>query len=355
MRYKIKIEPLGVEISCGEEQTILDACLRNGVWVPHACTHGTCGTCKSKVLKGEVDFGLASNFALMDFEREEGYALLCTAKPKSDIVIEADVEVEEGIEFYPVKDFVGKVIDIDDCARDTRKLFIEIVNDKIFYLAGQYIQLYIPGTDQNRAYSIASRPLGEGNSIIELQIKKVPGGLGSRYIFDELKQGDRVKFAGPFGRFVLRKNFDNPMLFLAGGTGLAPIKAMILDAIESGVKQEMYLFHGVRSTRDLYDQDVFSRIEQENSNFHYIPALSEKLPEDEWSGELGFVHEVLERKFQKFSGFKAYISGPPPMVDACIKVLMRGRLFAEDIYIEKFFNEKDRITGGSNVGVVSRI
>ncbi|MFN3133987.1 MAG: NADH:ubiquinone reductase (Na(+)-transporting) subunit F [Candidatus Kryptonium sp.] len=355
MGYKVKIEPIGVELNCDESQTILEVCLRNGVWVPHACTHGTCGTCKSRILQGEVDFGLASNFALMDFEREEGYVLLCTSKPKSDLVIEADVEVEEGIEFYPVRDFLGKVIDIYECARDTRKIYIEIENDKISYLAGQYIQLHIPGTDQNRAYSIASKPLDGGNSVIELQIKKVPGGLGSRYIFDELKKGDFVKFTGPFGRFVLRKFYDNPILFLAGGTGLAPIKAMILEAIESGMKQEMYLFHGVRSTRDLYDQDIFLKIERENPNFHYIPALSEKLPEDEWDGELGFVHEVLERKFQKFSGFKAYISGPPPMVDACIKVLMRGRLFGEDIYVEKFFDEKDRVSGGSKVGTVSRI
>ncbi|MCS7228708.1 MAG: 2Fe-2S iron-sulfur cluster-binding protein [Candidatus Kryptonium sp.] len=355
MKYKVKIEPLGVEVTCDENQTILDACLRNGVWIPHACTHGTCGTCKSRIVEGEFDFGLASNFALMDFEREEGYALICTAKPKSDLIIEADVEIEEGIEFYPVKDFTGKVVKIYDCARDTRKLIIEIINDKIFYLAGQYIQLDIPGTGQNRAYSIASRPVADGNSMIELQIKKVPGGIGSKYVFEELKEGDTVKFAGPFGRFVLRKKFENPILFLAGGTGLAPIKAMILDAIESGLKQEMYLFHGVRSTRDLYDQDIFWEIERQNKNFHYIPALSEKLEEDEWDGELGFVHEVLERKFQKFAGFKAYISGPPPMVDACVKTLMRGRLFAEDIYVEKFFNEKDRITGGSKVGIVSRI
>ncbi|MEN3039088.1 MAG: 2Fe-2S iron-sulfur cluster-binding protein [Candidatus Kryptonium sp.] len=355
MKYKVKIEPLGVEVTCDENQTILDACLRNGVWIPHACTHGTCGTCKSKVIEGEFDFGLASNFALMDFEREEGYALICTAKPKSDLVIEADVEIEEGIEFYPVKDFTGKVVKIDNCARDTRKLLIEIINDKIFYLAGQYIQLDIPGTGQNRAYSIATKPIIDGNSIIELQIRKVPGGIGSKYVFEELKEGDTVKFAGPFGRFVLRKKFENPILFLAGGTGLAPIKAMILDAIESGFKQEMYLFHGVRSTRDLYDQDIFWEIERQNKNFHYIPALSEKLEEDEWDGELGFVHEVLERRFQKFTGFKAYISGPPPMVDACVKTLMRGRLFAEDIYVEKFFNEKDRITGGSKVGIISRI
>ncbi len=355
MKYKVKIEPIGVELICDENQTILDACLRNGVWVPHACTHGTCATCKSKVVEGEIDFGLASNFALMDFEREEGYALLCCAKPRSDLVIEADVEVEDGLEFYPVKDFVGKVIEINDCARDTRKIYIEIKDDKILYLAGQYIQLYIPKTEQNRAYSIASRPLEGGNSVIELQIKRVSGGLGSKYIFEELKVGGEVKFAGPFGRFVLRKKFDNPILFLAGGTGLAPIKAMILDAIAEGFKQEMYLFHGVRSTRDLYDDDIFREIEKTNSNFHYIPALSEKLPEDDLDGEIGFVHEVLGRRFQKFSGFKAYISGPPPMVDACIKTLMQGRLFGEDIYIERFFTEKDRITGGSKVGVVSRI
>jgi phenol hydroxylase P5 protein len=355
MRYKVRIEPVDIEIECDENQTILDACLRSGVWIPHACTHGTCGTCKSMVVEGEVDHGLASNFALMDFEREEGYALLCCAKPRSDIVIEADVEVDEELEFFPVKDFTGVISEIDDCARDTRRIKIKISGDKIRYLAGQYIQLGIPGTDQTRAYSIASKPLDGGNPEIELQIRKVPGGLASKFIFEKMRKGDGIKFSGPFGNFVFRKYFDKPILFLAGGTGLAPIKAMILDAIESGFKQEMYLFHGVRSTRDLYDDDLFRGLESRMDNFHYIPALSEKLPEDEWDGEEGFVHEVLGRKFNKFTGFKAYISGPPPMVDACVKTLMKGRLFGEDIYIERFFTERDRLTGGSKVGIVTRI
>ncbi len=353
MKYKVKIEPIGVEVVCDENQTILDACLRNGIWVPHACTHGTCATCKSKVVEGEVDFGLASNFALMDFEREEGYALLCTAKPKSDLVIEADVEVEEGLEFSPVRDFVGEVIDIEDCAMDTRRVKIKIENNKIKFLAGQYIQLEIPGTGQNRAFSIASGPEADGNEEIELQIRRVPGGLASKYVFEDLKLKDKVKFAGPFGRFVLRKQFDNPILFLAGGTGLAPIKSMIIDALNSGLKQEIYLFHGSRSLKHVYDFEFFKEIESKFANFHYVPSIDN--PEEGWAGETGFVHEVLGKRFQKFEGFKAYVSGPPPMVDACIKTLMKGRLFAEDIYIERFFTEKDRITGGSKVGIVSRI
>ncbi len=353
MKYKVKIEPIEVEVEVSQNQTILDACLRNGIWVPHACTHGTCGTCKSRVIEGEVDYGLASNFALMDFEREEGYVLLCTAKPKSDLVIEADVEVEEGIEFFPVRDFTGKVLNIDDCASDTRRLEIEIENDKINFLSGQYIQLEIPGTGQNRAFSIASKPEPDGNSVIELQIRRVPGGLASKYVFEELEVGDTVKFAGPFGRFVLRKHFNNPILFLAGGTGLAPIKSMILDAIGSGLKQDMYLFHGSRSKSHVYDYEFFKNLESENENFHYIPAIDKA--EEGWDGEVGFVHEVLECRFKRFEGFKAYVSGPPPMVDACVKTLMRGRLFSEDIYVEKFFTEKDRIIGGSKVGLISRI
>jgi phenol hydroxylase P5 protein len=353
MKYKVKIEPLGVELNVDEAQTILDACLRNGIWVPHACTHGTCATCKSRIVEGEVDYGLASNFALMDFEREQGYVLLCTAKPKTDLVIEADVEVEEGVEFYPVKDFIGRVAKIEDCAVDTRRLIISIEGDRINFLAGQYIQLDIPGSGQNRAFSIASAPEVDGNSEIELQIRRVPGGLASKYVFEDLNEGELVKFAGPFGRFFLRKNYENPILFLAGGTGLAPIKSMIIDALRSGLKQEMYLFHGSRSKSHIYDFEFFNGIEAEYKNFHYIPSVDNQ--EEGWSGEIGFVHEVLARKFQKFEGFKAYISGPPPMVDACVKTLMRGRLFSEDIYVERFFTEKDRVTGGSKVGIVSKI
>ena len=137
--YRITVEPLGREVTCREDQTILDACLRAGVWVPHSCTHGTCATCKAEVLEGEVDHGEASSFALMDFERDEGKLLTCSAKPRSDVTIEADIDVDDDVEMHPVSDYTATVVELVDVALDTKRLVVELDRD-IDFNAGQYLK-----------------------------------------------------------------------------------------------------------------------------------------------------------------------------------------------------------------------
>ena len=124
--HTITVEPLGREVECREDQTILDACLRSGVWLPHSCTHGTCATCKADVLDGDVDHGAASSFALMDYERDEGKLLPCTACPRSDVTIEADIDVDESVEVFPVEDYTGTVVELTEIARETVRLVIEL-------------------------------------------------------------------------------------------------------------------------------------------------------------------------------------------------------------------------------------
>ena len=159
--HRITIEPVGRVVDCREDQTILDACLRAGVWVPHSCTHGTCATCKAEVLDGDVEHGASSSFALMDFERDEGRALLCCATPRSDVVIEADVDVDEDVPVHPVRDYTGTVLSIDDIAAETRRIMVELDRDLAFN-AGQYMSWqvpFVPGL--TRTYSLANPPMGK--------------------------------------------------------------------------------------------------------------------------------------------------------------------------------------------------
>ncbi|MGH2652260.1 MAG: 2Fe-2S iron-sulfur cluster-binding protein, partial [Actinomycetota bacterium] len=155
--FTITVEPLEREVECRADQAILDACLRAGVWLPHACTHGTCGTCKVQVLEGDVEHNDASDFALMEFERNEGKTLICVATPSSDVVVEADVDVEEGVTHYPVKDFTGTVVAVADIARETRRLIMDL-DQEIAFNPGQYVTVDVPGTDQTRTYSMANPP-----------------------------------------------------------------------------------------------------------------------------------------------------------------------------------------------------
>tara|TARA_B100001939_G_scaffold333021_1_gene332571 strand:- start:3647 stop:4708 length:1062 start_codon:yes stop_codon:yes gene_type:complete len=340
MTWQLTIEPIGEVVEVEEGQTILDACLRAGIYIPYQCSHGLCSTCKVDVLEGEVNLGEASPFALMDFERDEGKALACCCTLESDAVIEADVEEDEDARYLPIGDYTGTVSSITDLTPDIKGIRIALEGSGLEFQAGQYIQLDIPGVEGARAFSIANPP--QHNMEIELHVRLVPAGAGTTYLHERLKVGDRLTFSGPYGQFFVRKSQQKPMIFIAGGSGLSSPKSMIEDVLAEGTDQKIYLFHGVRARCDLYYEAYFQELAQQHDNFTYIPALSEMAPDDDWQGETGFIHEVAERFFGgEFKGHQAYLCGPPPMIEASIRVLMKGRLFEKDIYMEKFLTRED--------------
>ncbi|PWR17952.1 NADH:ubiquinone reductase (Na(+)-transporting) subunit F [Zavarzinia compransoris] len=337
--YSVTVEPLGQTVKVEPGQTILDACLRSGIYLPYQCNHGLCSTCKVAVLDGEVDLGDASPFALMDFEREEGRALACCARPLSDVTIEADIEVDPDARNCPVLDIDCTVAEIRPLARDIIGIWLDPGAAAFDFQAGQYVQLKIPGVDGERAFSLANPP---GSRHLELHIRQVPGGKGTTYLHQSLKVGDRLALSGPYGRFYVRESSSLPMIFIAGGSGLSSPKSMIEDLLARGFDQKITLLHGVRQRQDLYYDDLFRALEAAHGNFAYVPVLSDPQPGDDWDGETGFVHEAAVRRFDGgFRGHKAYLCGPPPMIDAGIRALMKGRLFDRDIHTESFLTKAD--------------
>jgi len=341
MSYQLTIEPLGQTIEVEDGQTILDASLRAGIYLPHACCHGLCATCKVQVVDGEVEHGEASSFALMDFEREEKKCLSCCATLESDVTIEAEIDVDPDAQLLPVRDYSGVVSRIDDLTPTIKGVWIKLDGDAhLRFQAGQYINLAYPAEHSHRAFSIASAPSQDGE--IELNIRKVPGGRATIWIHEELRVGDAVNLAGPYGRFFVRKSADLPSLFLAGGSGLSSPRSMILDLLEEGSAQPIALVYGARNFAELYYHDEFSALAARHPQFRYVPVLSDEPADSGWSGERGYVHEAAKRAFDNdFRGRKAYLCGPPVMIDACITALMQGRLFERDIYTEKFFSAAD--------------
>jgi len=337
--HQLTIEPLGDTIEVRAGQTILDACLRAGVYLPHACGHGLCGTCKTQVQDGEIDHGAASNFALMDFEREDGIVLACTATLLSDVTIEADIEEDPDARRIPVRDFAGTVTELDALTHDVKSVRLQIEGAPIDFQAGQYINLAFPGIEGTRAFSIANAP--SDGSHVELQVRRVPGGVATGYLHDRLKLGDRLAFTGPYGRFVVRKSRGGPKIFLAGGTGVSSPRAMILDLLEEGCIDPITLVHGVRTQADLYGRTEFEELAVAHPNFRYVPALSHEPEGTDWRGERGFVHDVAKRLYNSFEGNTAYLCGPPPMIEACLATLMQGRLFEKHIFTERFLTAKD--------------
>ena len=340
MSYELTIEPLGQTIEVEEGQTILDAALRAGVYLPHACSQGYCATCKIRVLDGEVDHGRATGFALMDSERSDGLCLACCATLESDTVVEADIEIDEDSRNLPVRDFTGVVTRIEDLTPTIKGIWLRLEGGEVLdFQAGQYINLELPDGIGHRAFSLANPP---GTDELELNIRRVPGGQGTTWIHESLKAGDTLKLSGPYGRFFVHASAGLPSIFMAGGSGQSSPRSMILDLIATGSAQPITLIYGARNRQELYYHDEFAALSARHPGFTYVPALSDEPADSGWTGFRGYVHEAAKACFDNdFRGHKAYLCGPPVMIEACITALMQGRLFERDIYTEKFFSAAD--------------
>jgi len=342
MSYTITVEPLGQSFQLEEGQTILDGALRHGIYLPHACCHGLCGTCKVEVLNGDVEHGDASPFALMDMERDEGRCLACCATPESDLTIKADIDDDPDGRDIPLRDFKGKVTNLIDLTPTIKGVFIALENENgIEFQAGQYVNLSWPGLTHPRAFSLATPP--SASHLVELNIRQVPGGEATGYIHQKLKIGDEIRVSGPLGRFFVRKSDSQPVIFMAGGSGLSSPRSMILDMLETdGDSRQITLIYGARHLAELYYHNEFLELAKRYTNFNYLPALNEPTAECRWQGFQGFVNDAAWQHFDgDFRGHKAYLCGPPPMIESCIRTLMKGRLFERDIYTEKFISAVD--------------
>ena len=339
MSHTVTIEPIGEQIEVEDGQTILQAALRQGVWLPFACGHGTCATCKVQVLEGDVEIGDASPFALMDIERDEGKVLACCATVESDVTIEADIDVDPDFEGYPVEDYTATVTDIVDLSPTIKGVHLKLDRPMTFQ-AGQYINIELPDVDGPRAFSLANPPSKADE--VELHVRLVPGGAATTYIHEQLKVGEELNLSGPYGQFFVRSSQPGDLIFIAGGSGLSSPQSMILDLLEQNDERKITLFQGARNQAELYNRELFEALARDHEHFTYVPALSDADDDTDWQGFRGYVHEAAKEHYDgRFAGNKAYMCGPPPMIDSAITALMQGRLFERDIFMEKFLTAAD--------------
>jgi phenol hydroxylase P5 protein len=342
--YTVTVDPLGREVTCRDDQTILDACLRAGVWLTHSCTHGTCGTCKADLLRGDVDHGDASGFALMDFERDEGKLLLCQARPRGDVTIEGDVEIDEDLGLSAVRDVTATVVELAEIAREIRLVRLEL-DEPLSFAPGQYVSLSVPGSAATRTYSMANPP--SEDRFLELHVRRTEGGLATDgWVFSRMEVGEKVALSGPYGRFVFRRSRPEPAIMIAGGTGLAPMFSMIRDVFADPESEHViHLYQGARTRADLYGFDELrARAEQHPERFHYNACLSDE--EDVAGARHGLVTDVIAADIPRCAGYVGYVCGPPPMVDAAMRLLMSRRLFPPNIYRPDFYSESHTAAGG---------
>jgi propane monooxygenase reductase subunit len=298
----------------------------------HGCKEGQCSACKSFLLDGEVDLDKYSTFALNDFEKEEGWTLLCRAHAMSDLEIELinyDEEVlRSGVALHTE---TMRVAAIDALTHDIHRLVLN--GAELNFKPGQYVDIKIPGSDEVRSFSMANLPGGE----LEFMIKVYPEGKFSSLLSGGgLARGDELEVTGPYGVFTLRENSDRPILFIGGGAGMAPILALIRSLAEQGSNRPAVYYYGARGPRDLFHLDELAALSERLPNFRFVPALSECREDEVWNGERGLVTDVVIRGESQLSEVDAYLCGPPPMVDAAIGLLVQNGVPESRVYYDKF-------------------
>jgi propane monooxygenase reductase subunit len=341
--YTVTLLPFEKQFVCNDNETVLEAAIRNGFNLRYGCKHGGCGMCKAQVVDGDVDNSEASGFALLDFEKQQGMALLCCAYPETDIAIELwDYDEADLVSGLAVHEFEVEVTTITKLTHDIRGIHLQLHDpQRIEFKAGQYIDLRVPGTNEWRSYSMANPP--SRRSAIEIMVKLMPGGLFSSYVDQQLKPGERLTLRGPYGNFYLR-NTQHEAVFIAGGSGMAPILSLLRDMAEQRDSRPVSYFYGARTRRDLFLLDELHSFEQRLPNFRFVPALSEATTDDAWSGETGLITDVVKRLVSRDGDKQGYMCGPTAMIDAAIATLQRLGVDEKDIFYDKFVTKADTAT-----------
>ena len=342
MSFCITLKPSDRRFQADRDEPILHAAIREGIGLPYGCKDGACGSCKSRLLEGRVIHGAHQDKALSAAEEAAGLILTCCAAPQTDCVVEA--RSVPGAGEFPVLKMPGRVLSLQRPAADVALLRVQLpANQSFQYRAGQYVE-FLLRDGARRSYSMANAPHNLGTPpAIELHIRHMPGGKFTDQVFGTMKEKDIVRMEGPFGSFFLREDTAKPMVLLASGTGLAPIKALVERLREIGSQRPAVLYWGCRSRADLYLHDWASAAATELPWLRYVPVLSEPRPEDDWQGRTGLVHQAVMADWPDLSGHQVYACGAPIMVASAQRdFIARCGLPEDEFHADSFTSEADK-------------
>jgi len=337
--FQITVQPSGRAFSANGGEAILPAAIRQGIGLPYGCKDGACGSCKCRKLEGSVVHGTHQAKALSAEEEAAGYVLTCCAVPQSDVVLESRQVTDESA--FPVKKMPSRVSSLEKVSPDVMVVRLQLpANDTMRYHAGQYIE-FILRDGARRSYSMANAPHnGPG---VELHIRHMPGGKFTDHVFSAMKEKEILRVEGPFGSFFLREDSDKPMIFLASGTGFAPIKALIEHMQAKSITRRTVLYWGGRRPIDLYMHEWMVARAAEMPQLTYVPVISNALPEDNWTGRTGFVHKAVMEDFPDMSGHQVYACGAPIVVDSArAEYTAQCGLPPEEFFADSFTSEADK-------------
>ncbi|GGI20606.1 CDP-6-deoxy-delta-3,4-glucoseen reductase [Oxalicibacterium faecigallinarum] len=338
MTFQVTVKPSGRQFPCEADETILNAAIRAGIGLPYGCKNGACSTCRGSILEGDVHHGPHQERALSTADESKGFALFCCAKPYTDLVIESREVL--GVGEFSMKKLPSRVAKLERLSDDVIVMSLQLpANERLQYRAGQYIEFLLKD-GKRRSYSIANAPHADEH--LTLHIRHMRGGLFTDHVFNVMKEREILRFEGPQGTFFLREDSRKPMVLLASGTGFAPIKAIVEQAVYERSERPMVLYWGGRRPRDLYMHALCEEWARTIPNFRYIPVISNAVAEDNWTGRSGFVHEAVMADLPDLSAYQVYACGNPAMVDAAQEAFNKQcGLPRDEFYADAFTSEAD--------------
>ena len=338
---QLTLHPGPARVGAKPGETLLEAGLRAGLALPYDCRAGGCGLCVCTVLNGRVEQGPFQDSALTPAMRARGQTLMCCAVPLEDVELEVDGVPSLAAQDSAPRRYQARVMTLQRLSPDLMRIFLALPEGvHIPFTAGQYINILLED-GAKRAFSFANappdpqQPPSTAGDVIELHVRLIPGGRFTTHVFEAMREGDRLEFEGPLGRFAL-SNTERPILLLAGATGFAPVKSMLEDAFRRGLKRPLQLYWGVRTAQDLYLQDLLQRWQQEHANFSYVPVLSEAGDDPPWQGRRGLVHETLLADHPDLTNYEVYACGSVRMVQAAVPDFFSQGLAEEFCFSDAF-------------------
>jgi CDP-4-dehydro-6-deoxyglucose reductase, E3 len=336
--YSVRIEPHGRRLRVPPSQGLLEAALSAGLNLPHSCKSGHCGSCRARLLSGQIRYPHGRPLGLTAAEEAEGHILLCQARPTSDLAVEA--RLIASITDVEIKTLPCRIAALRPLAPDVVQVMLRLpAVEPLHFKAGQYLDVLLPG-GRRRSFSIASPP--HDAALIELHVRRVSGGGFTERLFAPV--GALLRIEGPVGQFTYREG-AGPVLLLAGGTGFAPLKSMLRHALERGDTRRLHLYWGARSAADLYEAHLLREWSGRYPQFSFTAVLSEAAGAEASAYRQGFVHQALLADYPDLGGFEVYAAGPPAMIEAIRASFPRHGLAAERLYFDSFDYAPDELRG----------
>lgn len=331
---RITLLPSQQVLAAEDGETVLDAALRAGLNLPHSCKGGHCSSCRARVLSGKIRYPCGRPLGLTEDEERSGYALLCQAHAVSPELTVEIREIRPPSNENQIRSLPCRIEQMRELAPGVMGVFLRLqAIEQFSFMAGQYLDIMLP-QNRRRSFSIANPP--HAAELIELHIRRVAGGEFTQQLFTGMKEKTLLRIEGPLGQFWFREDSPRPALMIGGGTGYAPLRAMLRSLLERGDRRSLHLYWGVQTRADLYEDALLRDLSARFPNLAYTPVLSEPRAEDEWNGRTGWVHAAALADHPDLRHFDVYASGPPVMVEAIRHEFTQRGLPAEQLFFDSF-------------------